>query len=690
MGKKSRAKKERRQSHNIEQSEQLPVGGNESEPKPQGLESVLLWVIRLGVVAALFTPLVMYSKTYFPFVGPKGLYLMACSQIVFFAWVFLAIHYKKYRPNANKVLLIFSIFLIVLIFATLLGVDPSRSFWSKFERMTGLLMWLHLFGFFLAVSSSLKKLSEWNKIFAMSVAISIFVSFVSIVGEVGIAVYKKGGSSLGNTSFLGTYLLFNTFFATYLFFVEKKKWFKIFAAVAACMGFLGIYFAGARAATLSTIGGLVLIGLLYLALKTKKKSIRTTGRVALVLCFVVVFILLISFFTPGTLVSDKFIEITTASRAVNWNMAWKGFLEKPMFGWGPENYTVLFPKFFDPCLFTQKCGGEIWFDRTHNVVFDKLVATGIFGLLSYIGLFVVMGFVLLKKYYKEKTISFWLFAVFLSMLVSYFIQNLTVFDMPATLMLFVLTISFVAFLDDGKQHTETHQRQNKKPVRVWLTGLLGIIFLITFFEFVVQPLKTDIFVIDAITTQDPNVRLEYYKKTFEASSLGKYQIRDFFAQHSQGFVKENLEKVPREILIKELDFVSEQLIKTRKESPLDYRATLKLAQIYNVYALLDISKLALAEKYANEAMALSPTNQQSYWVLAQVKLYQKDNDMAIELVKAAIDLDVDWLASHKIAIQVLQRADKYDEAKELAKRAVSIHPEWAVEFEGILSTSSEE
>jgi len=108
-----------------------------------------------------------------------------------------------------------------------------------------------------------------------------------------------------------------------------------------------------------------------------------------------------------------------------------------------------------------------------------------------------------------------------------------------------------------------------------------------------------------------------------------------------------------------------------------------------VYALLDISKLELAEKYANEAMELSPTNQQSYWVLAQVKLYQNDNDTAVELTKTAIDLDADWLASYKIAIQVLQRADRHDEAKGLAQKAVDTHPEWATEFEGMLSTPSD-
>jgi len=150
MGKKSREKKERqkRREMGMEETSIKP----EQEPEP-----FLFNALRFVVYLIFLTPLILFTKFYFPFVGPKSLYFMGCCQIVFFIWLYLAINYERYRPKRNSVLIAISLFLIVLILSSILGVDFSRSFWSKYERMTGLLMWLHLFGFFLVISSTFKK-----------------------------------------------------------------------------------------------------------------------------------------------------------------------------------------------------------------------------------------------------------------------------------------------------------------------------------------------------------------------------------------------------------------------------------------------------------------------------------------------------------------------------------------------------
>jgi len=676
MGKKSRIKKQRH-----EQTEAQSKENEIATDSPRGAEAFLLWLFRISVAITMLTPFIIRERYYFPFVGPKGLFLLGGCEVVFFIWLILALHYKKYRPNLNKVLIAFSFFLVVLILSSIFGVDPSRSFWSKYERMTGLLVWLHLFGFFIATSSSFKKLSDWRGIFLTSTVIATFISFLTLLGEAGVSVYEKGGSSLGNTSFLGTYLLFHVFFALYIFFKTKNKYIKWFAITAIVICGLGIYYAGARAATISMLGGLSLVGLLYLTFKPKKRNIRIAGTIALLVSAVVILTAIVLLFIPGTFVSNKFIELTTASRAVNWNMAWKGFAERPLLGWGPENYTVLFPKFFNPCLFTLKCGSEIWFDRTHNIVLDTLATTGILGLITYLGMFFTMIFVLYKKYRKRKLLDFWTFAIFSALLIAYFVQNLTVFDMPASLLMITLIVSFIGFIATEKEHESSKVKQ----IKAWPIVILAIVFLVVFFEFVIQPSKTDTLVIDAVTTGSPQERLEYYKATFDASPMGKYQIRDFFAQHSQDFVRKNLNNVPKETLMQEFDFVLGEMQKTIEATPIDFRATLKISQVYNVYSLLDINKVALAEQYARRAIELSPRNQQAYWSLTQALVYKKDFDGAVEAALTAVDLEPEWLDSYKIAIQVLQTADRYDEAKTLSEKAVEINPEWAGAFDDMIT-----
>ena len=79
-------------------------------------------------------------------------------------------------------------------------------------------------------------------------------------------------------------------------------------------------------------------------------------------------------------------------------MAIKGFQERPILGWGQENFNYVFNKNYDPGMWGQ----EQWFDRTHNVILDWLVAGGILGLLAYLSIF----FSTLYYVWRGKTNSF--------------------------------------------------------------------------------------------------------------------------------------------------------------------------------------------------------------------------------------------------------------------------------------------
>ncbi|MCD6528035.1 O-antigen ligase family protein [bacterium] len=688
MGKKSRLKKERRETR-LRQG----YGGQRSEIEESKREtpliSFLLDFIRFGTYLALFTPLILNSKFYFPFVGPKSLYFMGVCQIVFFVWLFLAINYKKYRPKLNAIFLALILFLIVLILSSVFGVDFSRSFWSKYERMTGLLMWLHLFGFFLVLSSTFKKVSDWQKIFAVSISVAMLVGAGALFEKAGIKEFifsDRGGFTLGNTSFLGTYLLFNAFLALWLFF-QKRNWgWRIYSLTGVGLMALAMYLQGARAATGSFFGGVGLIFLLWLAFQPNSSKLRIFGKILLTISIGAVVLATVLLFVPGSFVHQKFGELSTEARFVNWEMAQKGFLEKPLLGWGPENYTLTFTKFFNPCLFTPRCGGEIWFDRTHNIVFDTLVTTGIFGLLTYLGLFFSLFYVLWRKFLKEKSLDFWTFSIFTAIPVAYFIQNLTVFDMATSLIMFFLILGFGAFLSNLGREKEIARTFNLK--HSWVGVILFFIFLFTFFEFIIQPFRTDALVIKSLRAQNSQQRIELYQKTLETSSMGKYQIREFFAQQSQSIIQQNLQKIPKEDIKKELDFLISELEKTEKESPLDFRSILRMAQLYNVYVLIDTQKLPLAQKYGERAIELSPTNQQGYWVLAQTKLYQGDFETAMSLAQKAIDLEPKWFQSHQIAVQIAQVTGNQQLARELAQKAIAINSDWQEKFKEVLGENS--
>jgi hypothetical protein len=755
---------------------------------------------------------------------------MACAQIAFFPWLILIFINKSYRPKWSAVLAAFILFLSILVVSSLIGVDFSQSFWSKFERMTGLLMWLHVFAFFLVLSSTLKTLVSWKKFFLASVMVSSIVALFSILEVLGSKTYSlyfksltdiknsaflvalksmiladRGGLTLGNTSFLGTYLMFNFFLAVYLLFSNCKVFLaknlklvlgavaaiiffiglllfyqdyqmlqtdlsafslhaqslrdliiaafgllsfiwlilgtRVFAALAVFLTIVSLYWNEARAALGGAVIGSGLIFLLWLGFsnnddKVYKKQTRIVGIVLLALLIIgfsvifllkrqlfdnivgllgrynlqivlylalgflvalgawlairplrgasfskvtkiigrallglsilIVLVVLILLFLPNNPVHNLFGQMGGNARFVNWSIAWKGFSERPILGWGPENYILVFPKFFNTCLFIPaECGGEIWFDRAHNIIFDTLITSGILGLLAYLGIILSVLWVLSKSYFQNQKATFWAFAVPGATLLAYFLQNLTVFDMATSLMMFAIILGFAA------SHHQPESNRGPKLINHFPTGpvvLASVLFALCFLLFIVQPIKSDGGVIEAMIkeqemgnyarlmkendkieesgslTQKQEVDLVNFviqkrqeqlaemKETLGASPLGKYQIREFFAQQFETALRDpayshyfNLSQEANMAIWQHstttFDFLIKELEKSIKESPYDYRSVLRLASLSSLYTKLDFSKSDLAEKAFAEGIKLSPNNQQNYWLLAQHRFW---------------------------------------------------------------------
>ena len=160
-----------------------------------------------------------------------------------------------------------------------------------------------------------------------------------------------------------------------------------------------------------------------------------------------------------------------------------------------------------------------------------------------------------------------------------------------------------------------------------------------------------------------------------------------FADTAINFIRQGSEaatKVSLDDLKLELNFVKDELEKSIKESPLDFRAELKLGQVYNVYSQIDPSKIPQAETVLEKAIELSPTNQQAYWELAQTRLYQGKFDEALSLTEKAVTLEPRIFNSHLIVVQVAKIIGNSELAEKKVKEAIKINPAWEPEFKKIL------
>ena len=197
MGKRSREKKERKVS-----------GGNDLQERSQhktGLEKTCLFIIKWGTYAALFTPLIINTNFFFPFVAPKTFFFRILVEIIVAAYAFLAIsNPRRYLPKINPLNIAVFIFLAVFIITSFTGINLERSFWSTYERMTGIWTMVHLFALFIVLSSVFKKKEDWRNLFGVSIIVGVLLSLYVLKGD---EISSRGGGTIGNTSFMGAYLL---------------------------------------------------------------------------------------------------------------------------------------------------------------------------------------------------------------------------------------------------------------------------------------------------------------------------------------------------------------------------------------------------------------------------------------------------------------------------------------------------
>lgn len=660
MGKRSREKELRK----VESRRQQPAISDLRSP----LERYAFLIIEFGVYLALLAPAIMLRDYFFPFIVPKTIYFRIVVDIMFVAYVFLAAYNPKFRPRLNPLTIAVSIFLAISILASVFGVNFQRSFWSVFERMTGLLTLIHLFVFFIILTSVFKERKYWERMLASSIIVGMIVCFL---GWTSTEASTRGGSTIGNTSFMAGYLLFNIFFAIILFFT-KDLWWKIFSLSAVVVLAAGLFISiePSRGAIGALLIGIFLLGLGYLMhylIKSGRKNLRKLGMaIPFVLVLAVLLMLQLDFIKEK--IVNEWGSTSIYSRRVIWQMAIEGWKEKPWLGWGPENFNIPFVKYFDPQL---PISGDIWYDRTHNIIFDTAVASGLIGLLSYLSIFGAAFWGLLRivpKIQERKNLLFPMGMI--AVLTAYFIQNLFVFDMISSYMMFFLSLSFVAFLAFPAKDESSPQESYKTGgiLSSFVAALLIAVALLTIYFGNMLPAQASRYTIRGLILPIEE-SFGYFQKALKISPISQFEVPEQFALRSMELARQPVKDI--NALKEQMKQAEDTLKKSIARDPLNYRERLFLGRYYNnLYEIFgDPEKLIFSEQILKDAIQYSPKNQQNYWTLGQIRLFQTRRDEAIEFFQKAVDLEPRLGVSHWYLAMGYRIAGKYEQAAVELKEA---------------------
>ncbi len=374
----------------------------------------LLW----GLCLLVFMPIVLLPPTFQPATWSRTilfrtiLTVLACFLLYkFFYKKEFSFSVPKWEFSKYLSFLALSAFFAVIILSVIFSQDINFSIFGSPSRGGGALNLLFFFVFTVALALFTNE-NIWQKLFSSLFLVGILCSLLAIVQYFNILKnvfisFESGGtpSFLGNATFLAIYTIFLVFLSFTLFVKEKIKKKKIIYGLLFLLFIFTILITGSRATYLGLLAGFFFFFFFY---PKKFKSLKTISASILLLAFLAV--LLFNFF-PQITEKNTLLKLTAQRLSVKgvlsdlagtrfsaWKITLKAIKEKPILGWGPENFYMGFEKYYDPTIKDVK---NLWWDRPHNAFLEIWVNSGILALLFYVSFWILLLWQLQK--FKRQT-----------------------------------------------------------------------------------------------------------------------------------------------------------------------------------------------------------------------------------------------------------------------------------------------
>ena len=453
-------------------------GGRGSGPR---LERALRVALFGALGLLLLTPLVVTPSTVAPYMLGKALWARSLIEIAFALWAVLAVLRPGYRPQRSWVLLLMAIGLGVALLAALTGSSPERSLWSTHNRMGGVVDQAHWFALALVLTSTLRRPSEWRALLGAHLVVGAAVACLAIAGAGGVEIpffprlselrLLRVGGSLGIPTVLSVSMLANLMLAAGF---AIRAWLAPRDAetstprrartagwtVVAALHLVGLVVSGSAGgfAGLCAAVGFASLGF---ALLTRGRG-RRAALVLPVLLAVGFAALGARFFEPGRgsivsadvvrqlpggdglawILDTHFRRPGMQGRLSVWRAGLKGFAERPVLGWGPENFLVAYGRHAAGYAAAAEAH-----DYAHNKPVEVAATTGAAGLAVWVALWGLALAVPLRAARAmappEKAL-----AVFAAAAVAgHLTQLMLLFDTPAGLLISTLLLAFAARLE---------------------------------------------------------------------------------------------------------------------------------------------------------------------------------------------------------------------------------------------------
>ncbi|MFA6485990.1 MAG: O-antigen ligase family protein [Candidatus Magasanikbacteria bacterium] len=671
------------------------------------------------IYASFFVPLIVIPSSFiFPFIVPKILAFRTITELMMCAYaLLLVINWREYRPKFTALNLALGAFLLSFALSTFIGVDPYHSFWDNHERMLGLFTIAHFVAYYFICTAVFKTWSDWKWVLRMFLIGGSIVMFIGVLQAwVNPSLLLNNGaatrvaSSLGNAIYVGGYGLFLSFVAVLLFLRENNPVWRWVYAILGIFGVLGLFYSGTRGSMLGFVAGagVAMIGYI-IALKEYKKT-----RLALI-GLAIAGVILISLFyifrqtafvrnlpAVGRTVNTSLSDIERSPRWIAWQIAIESWKDRPIFGWGPNNFFYAFNAHYNPKSLNFGYG-ETWFDNAHNIIVNTLAVQGAFGLIIYLAVFVV-GIISLVIAWKNNQLNYHIAIIGSAFLVAHLVGNVTVFENPTSYLYFMFWLALInsvsatpvilsaakdlhchpePCLSAGRRSEGSNRvipakagiHGGDKPISSGLVIGAGVFALLLIFIFNIQPARANMQTLDAIRylSQDPVLGVSYTKTALAFNSPHIDDIRADIGRTATQMLSGSADKLGKERSQEIFEIVYPELQKNLILHPLDIRNQITLSQMAQIgYQITNNGKYIMeAQTMLEDALVKSPRRQQIIYSLSALKMQLNQAPEAVKLLEQTIADNPNigesyWRLAY--AYKFLNQADKIDEVLALAEK----------------------
>lgn len=662
----------------------------------KGLQKFLKISIYFFITFCFVSCLFVFKTWIFPFITSKAIPFRASVEILAFLYIILMLNFKEYRPKKSWILYSLLIFTLIAIVTSIFGINPHLSFIGDLERMWGINTWLHLVIFFIVITNFLKTKKEWFVFFNLILlfaSIIAIVAYLQIWGVYSVLMVRQGLESLlGNIAYIAGLTLLGVLLSLYLFIDKKEWWWKALYSLHIIIQLPILIKTQIRGAHVGLYLALLIISLVFI-FKSKKKYIKI-GLLTLIVLFV-------SLFTFAFLNKDQqwvkgnpiFSKMTTISaqtgtvrtRLISWNSGLKAFSERPLTGYGMENYYYAFDKYFPGSYYTVS-PGETWFDRAHNMVVETLVAHGIFGLIAYLSIFVITLLFLYKVYKIDKEKNFLFYLFFSCIVIAYFVQNLFVFDSLAVTSTFFFILAYINFRYTQDTEQEDIFKKNFSNILKWSVGIISSILLL-YIIFNVDIVQANVarqnYIVQKSLYQDNDFKKSYdeLKKLYDIDSYLNKDSTTMLTDTVSNIYSRSQSQDQIKAVYDIISFLIDQYAHYININDKEAYMHMNLARLYLIRANFfppksqdSLNNLNLAKQEIDKSIELSKERLHNYYFMANIEMALDHPELAIKSLETAISYNDKYGESYYILANLYQYLGDKENSEKYMKKALELDP----------------